>query len=382
MDENTLEQPRYRITQDDKYGFIDESGGIIIDPIYHLSGEGFIEDRCPVNLFGYWGYINEKGDPVIEPQYAYAESFSEGLAIVTDQYDRKLFTDKNGNIVIIPSSQRLYFPQPFKDGLSRVKNIHNKIGFIDKNGNIAIEPNFDIVRNFSYGYAIVIEEVGNNYKLSYIDKSGIIVSDHFEFADCFQEGYARVSKNGKFGFLNSDCKLAIDYKYDWANNFQEGISVVGYKGKVLFINSDEEIICDVMDEADFLQGKDKVGHFGYFCNGYAAIFKDQKWGFIDKNGNIAVEPFAKYFVHDFSDGLAAFHNYGVGYGFIDVHGNIILREKFPGLVSNGFISGVCGILDYQGRMLGYINKTGHYVWKNCDLLDVNEIIDERNLSAT
>ena len=72
-----------------------------------------------------------------------ADSFSDGLAIVQvgDKYG---FIDESGKFVINPQFK---FAYSFTQGLARVL-VGDMFGFIDKSGKIVINPQFDDVSNF------------------------------------------------------------------------------------------------------------------------------------------------------------------------------------------------------------------------------------------
>ena len=92
-----------------QWGFIDEKGELVInfrDDIVSspaMSGLAakpemrdypqFVEDRCLIQKteegIVYFGFIDKKGEIVIEPQYVNATNFKNGLAIVT-QYIRQV----------------------------------------------------------------------------------------------------------------------------------------------------------------------------------------------------------------------------------------------------------------------------------------------------
>ena len=64
-----------------KYGFIDKSGKVVIEPQFDDVGP-FSEGFAGVEKDGKWGFIDKSGKVVIEPQFDDAEPFSEGLAKV------------------------------------------------------------------------------------------------------------------------------------------------------------------------------------------------------------------------------------------------------------------------------------------------------------
>ena len=94
------------------------------------------------------------GTIVINPQFEYARSFSEGLAAVFIG-GKCGFIDKTGRIVINPQFGEA---KRFTDGLAAVRigdDTTGKWGFIDKTGHYVINPQFDYARSFSEGLAAV-----------------------------------------------------------------------------------------------------------------------------------------------------------------------------------------------------------------------------------
>ena len=91
------------------WGYIDQTGKMIIEPQF-LSAGTFSEGTAPVcmevNRARKWGYINEKGEIVIEPHFEQANSFSEGLAAV---FVDKLwgYIDRSGAFAIEPRIKRI-----------------------------------------------------------------------------------------------------------------------------------------------------------------------------------------------------------------------------------------------------------------------------------
>ena len=68
-----------------KYGFIDKSGKVVIEPQFDYAGLGisaFSEGLAQVKKDGKYGFIDKSGKVVIEPQFDDADAFSEGLAVV------------------------------------------------------------------------------------------------------------------------------------------------------------------------------------------------------------------------------------------------------------------------------------------------------------
>ena len=77
----------YPISVNEKWGFIDISGNVVIKPQFDYVGV-FIEDLAPILINEKWGYINKFAEIVIPPKYDLAGHFEKGLAIVSlnDKY--------------------------------------------------------------------------------------------------------------------------------------------------------------------------------------------------------------------------------------------------------------------------------------------------------
>ena len=85
------------------------------------------------------------------------------------------------------------------DGLIEFR-LGEKAGFIDEKGEIVIEAQFERVRPFSEGAAVVA--VADKY--GYIKKDGTwLRRPEFDWAFDFEDGYASASEGGRYGILNT-----------------------------------------------------------------------------------------------------------------------------------------------------------------------------------
>ena len=142
----------FRDRDSDKYGFIDQSGEIVIPPqfgdVVNFS-EGLASFRItdvhrlmPTDLIEEWiqdgsidpnellyGYIDQSGEIVIPPQFNFSD----------DYYTVNFYGAKIGG---------------FSEGLTGFRDSDSgKYGFIDQSGEIVIPPQFGDVVNFSEGLA-------------------------------------------------------------------------------------------------------------------------------------------------------------------------------------------------------------------------------------
>ena len=120
-----------------------------------------------------WGYIDESGEYVIQPQFDYVGEFSEGLAWVYES-ESELFgyIDESGEWVIYP---QFYDVREFHEGLAAVAETdsdheENRYGYIDTSGEWYIYPKFSYALDFQENYAVVQQKTGNDWKCGIIKK--------------------------------------------------------------------------------------------------------------------------------------------------------------------------------------------------------------------
>lgn len=71
------------------YGYMDQRGDVVIQPQFE-EGKRFKEGLAAAKVNGKWGYIDKSGSFVIRPQYEFANDFYHGVAEVRKMGDNKL----------------------------------------------------------------------------------------------------------------------------------------------------------------------------------------------------------------------------------------------------------------------------------------------------
>jgi hypothetical protein len=198
-----------------------------------------------------------------------------------------------------------------------------KTGFIDRRGNMAIAPQFAPLqainmpssRLFSEGLQPIANgdlgkiDMGDKVKNAtnggwgYIDGRGIVrIPFQFAQAEPFSEGLAAVrvtnQQDGPFtafwGFIDHSGSLKIPAGYTSVGPFSDGLAWVQRNNKVGYVDKTGFMAID----ARFGPGSQS------FSEGLAAVVnEDSKWGFIDRSGNWVIPP--RYRIAaSFHDGLA------------------------------------------------------------------------------
>lgn len=353
-----------------KYGFIDELGDIVIPAKY--DNVGYFKDGIAlVELNEKYGFIDTTGKTVIPIQFDDIESISskgindsayfyKGLALVklNDKYG---FIDKTGKTVI--PIQFDYTPG-FVDGLAIVRQ-NDKCGIIDTTGKFIVPVKFEDINSFSEGVA----SVKQNDKYGFIDKTGkIVIPIQYEWAGDFNEGLSVVQQNGKYGLINKRGQFITPAQFEDFLYFIDGLAMVKLNGKYGFIDKtgkmvipatfDEIIINDpaITDYTEGYESEDPSDYDeSYFVEGLARVRINDKWGSIDKMGNLVI--LAKYdYISLFSEGLASVEQNGKQ-GMIDKTGNLIIPIMFDEVFD--FLEGLAAVA--QNGKWGFINKAGKMV---------------------
>ncbi len=281
------------------YGFVDETGQWVIEPQFDFADD-FVEGLALIEQEGQYGYIDSSGSIVIDPQYDFAADFAFGLAsvVVDGEFG---YIDQAGQMVIEPQFSDA---RPFTiEGLAAVRP-NETYGYIDQNGQFVVEPQFNSAFDFSEGLAAVVSDGA----FGYIDESGqIVIEPQFDFASNFSEDLAAVFINGQVGYIDSSGQLVIEPAYDFGQNFSEGLAAVSVDGQVGYIDPSGQIVIE--PQFDFAEA---------FSEGLAAARVDELIGFIDRTGQMVIPPRFDD-AGPFSNGLARVERAHV-WGYIDQTG--------------------------------------------------------------
>lgn len=208
----------------------------------------------------------------------------------------------------------------FHDGLAMVHK-GDKYGFIDKLGNEVIPCIYDFLPgrlnyNFHDGLAFVMQ----GEKHFFINKEGKEAFPYnYDYATYFSDGLAVVGKGDKYGYIDTNGKevISLTDKYI-GESFSDGLAAVwNDDGKYGFIDKKGDLLIPYTFE-----DHDGINGAGYFNEGLAIVYKNDKPSCIDKNGNeLSIGNYL--FILNFHDGMAAV-NRDNKYGFIDTSGKEVI----------------------------------------------------------
>lgn len=345
------------IYENGKGGYIDESGTVVIEPLFEEVGR-FSNGLAAVIQNGEGGFIDPGGvvvvhppeDAVVRPLFA---SFSEGLAALQSSTgDVYGYIDTTGTWVAEPLFEEA---GPLSEGRACVA-IDGRYGYADDSGALVIEPRFDEAGPFSYGRALVeVEE-----RFGYIDRTGaLVIEPRFGFATTFCEGLAAVAVYGESGDYDSGY---IDANGDWVIRFP-----------TVRLSSSGEIPPKaplLNDDSGFAEGLAVAQRWDSGSDSYLT-------GYLDKTGAWAIEP-VFFEAHPFSEGRAVVGAYDEDdgehvYGYIDRGGDFVIEPRYN--TARGFSGGIAEVswdardpdadppfsLVYKSA---YLDSDGSVVWRS------------------
>lgn len=316
----------FPVTENEKCGYIDRTGKIVIPLKFEQYCLNFSEGLASVGLNGKRGFIDETGRFVIEPKF---DSFPEGS---------------------------------FDDGLA-VITMNGTNGYVDKSGKVTLLPEYSSVESFNDGLAVVGRGGYSNGLYGYIDKQfKVVIPVKYKYASPFSDERAYVSESSRstdqFSYYINRAGQKMNYPPNggWFL-FVEGLATTDLNGKVGYMNLEGKIVI-----------KPRFDEARRFSHGMAAVRIKNKWGFIDRTGRIVIRPQFDE-VDDFGpDGIAAVARYDKNletiHGFVNRKGQMIIGFKFD--YASSFWDGLAqiGTRDSKGNdKWGYIDKSGKIIWQ-------------------
>lgn len=199
-------------------------------------------------------------------------------------------------------------------------------------------------------------------------------SKFFKQMPIFENGYCAIrdSKGSYIIDTKGNITTPKEKIFD-LSNFQDGIATASQiyidpKNKLrklnrnVFVNTKGEIIFKHLS-SNFDWGR--VIPMRPFCNNLAAFhnYETKKWGFINHDGKVIVEPIYKN-VQDFRDGYAAVQTEEGKWGYIDTTGKMVINAIYA-MEPSAFTEGYAHVVKRNGG-LSLINKNGDIVLDNID----------------
>ena len=266
--QKTSSKPR-KIGKTILYGFISIIAVAILGGLLYYKQTQNNEAKLEQNKLIAFAKYNHIGD--------FGEHGASGLALVEMEVDGDDFYGMiNGRYEeVVPCIYQEI--NQFEYGVS-VARLNGKYAVINTEGSIKKHLNYTNVLDFSDdGFAkAYIDDLE-----CYINRQGeeqCPLYDYIGYWDEDDYGMARVSRDGKDGYMNKDFEEVVECKYDDIRGFCDGLARVELNGLYGYVDNTGEVIIPIeYDDTDY-----------DFYKGIERVAKNGKWGVIDKSNNILV----------------------------------------------------------------------------------------------
>ena len=298
--ENTL-----KIKKDGKYGVVNDEGTVIIPNTYadimnlgKNDKSGFIVK----NDEGKFGIINYSGTQVLEPKYEAIENvYGNDMYVIKEANVSKLI-NKDGTIVLAEGYDKIEAILKNKEnGIIFGKD--GKFGVMKTTGEVTIAPEYEELKESKDGIIIAkkdqkygIIDLSNTAKvefkysmITYNEKADIYVAEGADALSDLLNSNFEVKVTGILNELNDNkgyLKVRVGTEYKYYNfKFEEKqakdvltsntLFLSKKDGKYGYVDKDGKVVVDyIYDDA-----KEQNS-----C-GFVAVKKDGKWGSLDSKGN-------------------------------------------------------------------------------------------------
>lgn len=300
----------FKVKRDGKYGIVDSDGKIVIEPQFtdidilgNDNKSGFIvKDES-----GKYGIRDYSNSQILELKYDSIEKvYGNDLYVVTLNGKQKIVNKDNSDVITsgFDSIKQILLGQ--NNQFIYVKN--NKYGVMNLSGDVIIQAQYDSLQETKIG--ILMAKKGDKYgiinisneekvpfdytSIVYDKKADIYMLEDANFNSIILDSNLDIKITGMLIELNTDkgyLKLRVDDHYKYYNfKFEEKRELDIFPNRTLFLSKKDgkfgyidkngKVIVDYIYD-------DAIEQNDY---GYVAVKKDGKWGSIDNKGNIIQEP--------------------------------------------------------------------------------------------
>lgn len=223
-----LPPPLYLIFENGKYGYMDSTGKVCIQPVF-ASADHFSEGLAAVRKSGRYGYINIQGQFVIQPVFDYAEAFENGEAKVW--LEGKGFSiDKTGKRVPLETKKQDRPDWDIDYALSeQLDNEAKSLGYTE------ITPVYEGRRFAEENSQVWYLTDSNGKKISETPFEEVLGVDSgpLQWEEIWADGLAFVETKDGFGAIDRDGNFKVPVR-----EFKFGVAYVVRYGDYLLLAED------------------------------------------------------------------------------------------------------------------------------------------------
>ncbi len=321
-----------------KWGLVNIEGDVMVPNIYDDLLDPINKDLIAANFKGKWGFIDAEGTSVIPFQYKTVKNFSDDYAFVQLFDNHWQLIDTVGQVVQIIRGQKF---SNVKEGMFAVKKPRGwQYKSVKKQD--SLEMYFHKISDFINGTAIV----KNFEKYGVINKEGKVIVDYIYSGIKYDRDLNRfiVKDNGSYHLLDIKGKRISDIKYENVSLSQNKTFAYQSNG-AWFLSNELGQIVDLEAEK-IIPGGDGIWLFR----------QEGMYGLIDQFGKIIME--AKYpLIQQFQDSMAVVMKTKSSWNYINTNGQEVLSFDLP--IAFDFKNGYARIATPEGIV--FLEKSGKLV---------------------
>jgi WG repeat protein len=309
-----------------------------------------------------WGFINNRGKTVIPPRFEAAQPFSQDLAAVKRE-GRWGYIDRKGSEVI---PIRYRGAQDFRNGVAIVDAglPEHAVGLIDTSGAWVTQPLFRSLSAADGPGGLLLGQKEPAEGFSFYDRSGNLVLGPYFLAFPFAQGRARVKTGARAG---SDDWI-IDASGTLLPKKPLVLDGIRFSGGLIAVRQDRKL--GYMDLDGNIAIEPRYDQGGEFAEGLAAVQLEGHWTFIDKSGAAIAEfPAGIAFAEPLSDGLSLVSadrdQSGRKFGYVDRNGHWAIKPNWDD--AQPFHDGLAYVGIWKGEKTAYIDHKGKTIWEGRSL---------------
>ena len=163
---------------------------------------------------------------------------------------------------------------------------------------------YDLILEFKDGYAPIMQ----NGVMGIIDSNyNLVVEAQYNFISNINEGTVAFRPQGQmsyhYGIMDVQGNIMVEATQSQATPFYNGIAALVDDKGYYFIDKTSKIVIPPNNYKSIIFSSNYEEDTQFIREGLIPILKDDKWGFLDKKGNIVI-PFIYEYVEHFQDGRA------------------------------------------------------------------------------
>ena len=214
----------YKQNKDGKYGYINKSGDVKINPMYD-EADAFDAGYAVVMMGNSFGVINKSGEFTISlRETAMSNLGGERIGFYDKDNKKGGMMDAKGNIIV----QAIYDAWNgigFTDGDLMAVKSGDKWGFLDKNGKLKIATQYNYAMPFADDKAWVQRAEGSNWETIDVNGKTLITLGKNEMPNgAWRQGLCLVNKfneedySEEYRYINEKGNTVYSWKVSGANN--------------------------------------------------------------------------------------------------------------------------------------------------------------------